>query len=123
MVNSKTDVRWLKIRNTHGQVVVAYTREDDSFRVGASFCSPLDFGLPRAARVNKGCGIAIGRHASQPAMVTLQKDRYTHEEFRLFVLDEIAADPYRFGVKSYQGEAYEAAFMKWFIPFMKEARA
>ena len=111
--------RFLKFRNEFGQVTVAYEKEEKLFKLGASFCNPKDFNLPRKTRVARGEGIALSRLQKTP-LVLHYAENGNHEKFRKAVLMLVAKERKGLGIKKYHGKEEKAKFDCWFKKFLEK---
>lgn len=128
MTEQKTS--FLKFRNKHGQMLVAYKKEGSTFRAGTAFCNPKDFNLPRRERVLKGQRYALGRMEKDNRCVTLSgiPENLLHDitgaqhlELREYIFNCITdmARAVPRGARHYRGESDKCEFRKWFIPFVE----
>jgi len=117
-------ISFLKFRNTHGEVLVAYKETENGIHAGYAFCNPADFNLPRKIRIVKGHGIAVSRiegSVLMPCHVSAFEGKHAHAEFRNYML-EFALNQKAVIVDTYRGAATKNRFQEWFVPFMELER-
>jgi hypothetical protein len=109
----KRRLHYLKYRNKHGQVLVVYYYDIDGIHLGASFCNPKDFNLPRDIRRARGVGIALRRLEHG---LVVPSHEGNHASFRWYMLRVVYNNLKEMGVKVYGGGRL-ADFMEWLTAF------